>query len=49
MKPVVRGLCRYESLKDGSLDLCDVAQLNEAIDALDENATRAQEASKPRG
>jgi len=49
MKPVVRGLCRYESLKDGSIDLCDVALMNEAVDALDENAARAQEASKPRG
>jgi len=25
------GLCRFESLKDGTLDLCDVALLNDAL------------------
>lgn len=49
MRPVLRGLCRFESLKDGSLDLCDVALMNEALDVMDENASRAQEASKARG
>ncbi|WP_153513882.1 hypothetical protein [Agrobacterium sp. ICMP 6402] len=46
MRPVMRGLCRYESLKDGSVDLCDIAQMNEAIDALDENTQRAQKAAR---
>ena len=49
MRPVLRGMCRFESLKDGSLDLCDVALMNEALDVMDENASRAQEASKARG
>lgn len=46
MRPVLRGLCRYESLKDGTLDLCDIADMNDAIDAMDENAYRASEAAK---
>lgn len=46
MRPVLRGLCRLESLKDGSLDLCDIALMNDAIDVQDENAWRSQEANK---
>ena len=30
LRPVLRGLCRYESLKDGTLDLLDIAIMNEA-------------------
>ncbi len=32
LRPVLRGLCSYESLKNGNLDLLDIAKLNEAID-----------------
>lgn len=32
MRPVLAGLCRYESLKDGSLDLVDFARMNDALD-----------------
>ena len=46
MRPVLRGLCRYESLKDGTLDLCDIADLNDALTAMDENAHRAAEAAR---
>lgn len=46
MRPVLRGLCRFESLKDGSLNLSDIALMNDAIDVQDENAYRAQEAVK---
>lgn len=46
MRPVLRGLCRYESLKDGTLDLCDIAEMNDAITAMDENAHRASEAAR---
>lgn len=46
MRPVLRGLCRYESILDGSLSIVDIADLNDAIDVMDENATRAQEAAK---
>lgn len=37
MRPVLFGLCRYESLKDGSLDLGDVALMNDALSVRDEN------------
>ena len=40
MRPVLRGLIRYESLTDGTLDLCDIARLNDAIDIQDENSRR---------
>ena len=40
MRPVLRGLCRYESLKDGTLDLADIALLNEALDVEAENEYR---------
>lgn len=40
MRPVLEGLCRYESLKDGSLDLGDVARMNEALDVRGENERR---------
>jgi hypothetical protein len=44
MRPVLRGLCRYESLIDGTLDLFDVARMNEAIDVNDENERRINDA-----
>lgn len=44
MRPVLEGLCRYESLKDGTLDLADIARMNEAIDVQAENTARVQEA-----
>lgn len=40
MRPVLRGLCRYESLIDGTLDLFDIARMNEALDCHDENERR---------
>lgn len=46
MRPVIRGLCRYESVVDGTLGLEDFAVMNEAVDAQDENAHRAQEAAR---
>lgn len=38
----MQGLCRYESLRDGTLSLADVALMNDAIDVRDENTYRAQ-------
>lgn len=32
MRPVMHGLIKYESLNDGTLDLCDIARLNDALD-----------------
>jgi hypothetical protein len=44
MRPVVEGLCKYESLKDGTLDLADIARMNEAIDVNEENRARVMDA-----
>lgn len=44
LRPVLRGLCKYESLKDGTLDLCDIALMNDALDVQDENEARYREA-----
>lgn len=33
-------MCKYESLKDGSLDLADIARMNDIIDLRMENARR---------
>lgn len=46
MRPVLRGMCSYESLLGDTLGLEDFALMNDAIDAQDENAHRAQEASR---
>ena len=46
MRPVAEKMCRFESLKDGTLDLCDVALMNEALDVRDENLSRANEAAR---
>ena len=37
MRPVLAGLCKYESLRDGTLDLCDIAALNDALDVQQDN------------
>lgn len=39
-------MCRYESLKDGTLDLCDIARLNEMLDVEDENRARVADFMK---
>ena len=46
MRPVMRDKCKMESLKDGTLDLADIALLNDALDVLDENERRYTEATK---
>lgn len=43
LRPVIRGFCRFESLKDGTMDLADIALLNDAADLQDENQRRAEE------
>lgn len=40
MRPVLRGMCQYESLINGKVDLFDVARMNDAIDVQDENERR---------
>lgn len=37
LRPVLEGLCKYESLKDCSVDLLDIAIMNEALDVRAEN------------
>ena len=39
-EPVLRGLCRYEGLKDGTLSLEDVALMNDALTVQEENERR---------
>lgn len=41
-RPVLRGLIKAESLKDGSVDLAYIALLNEALDVEQENTLRHQ-------
>lgn len=46
MRPVLEGLCKYESLKDCALDLQDVATMNEALDVRAENQNRQRKAAE---
>lgn len=49
MKPVLRGLCGYEGLVDGTLGVEDVARMNDALSTYDENMRRIRAASKGSG
>lgn len=40
LRPVIKGMCKYESLKDGTLSLFDVALMNDALDVQHENERR---------
>lgn len=40
MRPVLAGLCKYESLKDCTLDLEDIMRMNDALDVQAENEER---------
>jgi hypothetical protein len=44
LRPVVEGMCRYESLKDGTLELVDIARMNDALDVRYENERRLNQA-----
>ena len=46
MRPVVRGLCSYESLINGVLSLEDVARMNDALDVVDHNEQLYREANQ---
>lgn len=46
MRPVLAGLCKYESLKDGSLDLADIFLLNVSLKVDNINLKRLQEIKK---
>lgn len=42
MLPVKRGMCKYSELKDGSLNLADIARMNDAllVEAINERIAR---------
>ena len=44
LRPVLRGMCKYESLIDGTLGILDIAIMNEAISVEEENKERIQRA-----
>jgi hypothetical protein len=46
MQPVLAGLCKYESLLDGTVGLFDLQRMNDAIAVRNENNSRAHEAMK---
>lgn len=46
LRPVIEKCCLYESLKDGTLDLEDVAKLNDALDVKAENEHRWRKANE---
>lgn len=37
MRPVIEGMCKYESILDCTLDLVDIALMNDALDVREEN------------
>ncbi len=43
MRPVLAGMCKYESLQDGTLDLVDIALMNDALDVKVDNERLARE------
>lgn len=45
-RPAKAGMCKYESLLDCTLDLEDIAIMNEVLDVYAENERRAYEAMK---
>ena len=44
MRPILRGMCKMESLIDGTLSLEDIDLCNEALDVQDENEWRIRQA-----
>ena len=46
MRPVAKQLCKYESLIDGTLDLKDIARMNDCLDAQEENERRQRRAER---
>jgi hypothetical protein len=46
LAPVIEGMCKYESLLDGTIDLFDIARMNDALTVRAENNSRAIQALK---
>ena len=45
-RPVAKGMCKYESVIDGTLSLADIATMNDVLDCEAENERRFIEANK---
>lgn len=46
LRPVIEGMCKYESLIDGTLDLVDLARMNDCLDVKAENEHRYRKANE---
>lgn len=46
MEPVIEGCCKYESLKDCTLDLEDIVRMKSAISVRNENQNRWRRANE---
>lgn len=46
MRPVLEGMCRYESLINCTIDITDIARMNEALDVRAENEERYRKAQE---
>jgi hypothetical protein len=46
MRPVVEGMIKYESLLSTTLDLADIARMNDALDVRLENERRYRKANE---
>lgn len=47
LRPVRAGMCLYESLKNGAVNLNDIALMNESLDVEAENRYRLHKATTP--
>lgn len=48
MGPVHAGMCRVESLKDGTLDLCDLGLMNDSLMVRKDNEILAEQRHRNR-
>lgn len=48
-RPSAEGMCKYESIIDGTLGLEDIATMNDVLDIKAENQARLQEAANRTG
>jgi len=44
LRPAIKGMCKFESIKDGTLDLADIALMNDALDVVADNEYLVEEA-----
>jgi len=41
---MMAGLCKFTDIVDGTLDICDIADMNDILDVSEENQARIHEA-----